>query len=411
MKTTPLRLLFVSTAFPRTSETFVTDQVIGLHRLGHHVDVFTTGPGSLDDPSLQDKLSQAVGHLLLPPGTPAKPELAWLSQRRMPNFLHPRTWANLVRVGTTPHFYSLRYPLKRGAALLDRPVYDAVVCHFGPAGCMMQQMRDIGLIRAPLVTIFHGYDITNYLERVPADFYDDLFARGDLFLPISDRWRRRLKELGCPVDRTQLQRLGTNLDTFVHDYRLPDPGAPLRLMSVARLVEKKGIEFAIRAVALLKAEGVPVSYDIIGDGPLRGELENLVRKLGLEDMVTFLGARSHDEVASIMRDHHILMVPSVTDAQGGMEGIPVAIMEAMAAGLLVVGSVHSGIPEIVHHGENGLLAAERDEEGLARELARIAADLPEWRRLVGAARDTVHQEYNLKTQNQRLADILAGLTP
>ena len=80
---------------------------------------------------------------------------------------------------------------------------------------MMQKMKDIGLIDAPIVTIFHGYDITNYLERVRGDFYDNLFSRGDLFLPISDRWRRRLKDLGCPADRTRLQRLGTDLDTFV----------------------------------------------------------------------------------------------------------------------------------------------------------------------------------------------------
>lgn len=404
-----MRLLFVSTAFPKTSETFVTDQILGLAEQGHTIDVFTTGPGSIEDPPLQEALGAAVGELLLPPGTPAKDDLAWLRPRRWPRGWHPRAWARALRVACHPGFRRRRYPLKRGLALLDRPEYDAIVCHFGPAGVMMQQMKDIGLIDAPIVTIFHGYDVTNYLERVPANFYDDLFARGDLFLPISDRWRRRLAELGCPEERTRLQRLGTNLDTFQFARRRPADGEPLRIMSVARLVEKKGIEFGIRAMARLKAAGVPVVYDVIGDGPLRADLDRVVDETATADVVNFLGARSHDVVARLMAEHHVLLVPSVTDAQGGMEGIPVAIMEAMASGLLVVASRHSGIPEIVHHDENGLLAPERDDEALARNLGAALADPGRWDCYIEAARATVKAEYDLRTQNARLAEALSAL--
>jgi len=405
----PLRLLFATSAFPKTSETFVTDQIIGLHRLGHHIDVFTTNIGAIDDTGLRRELASSVGHLVLPPGTPADQSFDWLPQRRQPAWWRPRTWSRLFRVVTHPGFRRLRYPLKRGAALLDAPDYDAVVCHFGPAGVMIQQMRDIGLIRAPLVTIFHGYDLTNYLERVPDSYYDGLFTRGDLFLPVSDRWRNRLAELGCPVASTRLQRLGTDLDTFSHAVRVPEAGQPLRLMSVARLVEKKGVEFGIRAVARLAAAGVSATYDVVGDGPLRDGLENLVAELGLTDKVVFLGSRSHAEIATIMREHHALLVPSVTDAKGGMEGIPVVIMEAMATGLLVVASRHSGIPEIVRHQENGLLAEERDDAGLAECLSSIRHDEAQWRRMVLAAREMVHTEYDLRKQNARLAEILAEL--
>jgi colanic acid/amylovoran biosynthesis glycosyltransferase len=404
-----MRLLFVSTAFPKTSETFVTDQILGLADLGHTIDVFTTGPGSIEDPPLQEALGAAVGELLLPPGTPPTDHLAWLRPRRRPRFWHPRAWARALRVAFHPGFRRRRYPLKRGLALLDRPEYDAVVCHFGPAGVMMQQMKDIGLITAPIATIFHGYDVTNYLERVPANFYDDLFARGDLFLPISDRWRRRLAELGCPEERTRLQRLGTNLDTFRFERRRPAAGEPVRIMSVARLVEKKGVEFGIRAMARLKAAGAPVVYDVVGDGPLRGDLQRVVDETGTGDVVNFLGARSHDEVARLMAEHHVLLVPSVTDAQGGMEGIPVAIMEAMASGLLVVASEHSGIPEIVHHDRNGLLAPEKDDATLARNLQAALADPVRWDELVATAHGTVKAEYDLRTRNARLAEALSAL--
>ncbi len=110
-----------------------------------------------------------------------------------------------------------------------------------------------------------------------------------------------------------------------------------------------------------------------------------------------------------MREHNVLLVPSVTDSQGGMEGIPVVIMEAMATGLLVVASRHSGIPEIVRHGENGLLAEERNHAELADHLANILHDESRWQRLVLAARDTVHNEYDLQQQNNHLAKILAEL--
>ncbi len=407
--TRPLRLLFVAPGFPKISETFVTDQVIGLSRMGHHVDVFTTNPGSLNDPGLRQELAGAMGHLHLPPGTKLDPELSWLPQRRQPTWWHPRTKLNILQVLVNRQFWSLRYPLRQGAALLGQPAYDAIVCHFGPAGVMLQAMRDIGLIKAPMVTIFHGYDITNCLGQVPDTYYNNLFARGDMFLPISDRWYNRLLELGCPEERTQVQRLGTDLQTFAHAMRTAEPGQPLQLLSVARLVEKKGIEYGIKAVARLNGQGIDTVYNIVGDGPLRSELEALAGKLGISQNVNFLGARAHAEIATLMTENNILLVPSVTDARGGMEGIPVVIMEAMATGLLVVASRHSGIPEIVHHEKNGLLAAERDDEGLASCLASVHRDQQRWQDLVNAAHGTVHTNYDLHRQNAALAEILSQL--
>jgi colanic acid/amylovoran biosynthesis glycosyltransferase len=409
--TKSLRLLYSAPVFPKVSETFVTDQIIGLHRLGHRIDVFTQNTSQIEDSGLRRELAASIGNLYLPPGTPQKRIPAWLPARRMPSWVKPTTWMKLARVATNPGFHRHRYPLKRGAALLQAPDYDVIVCHFGPAGVALQQMRDIGLLRAPLVTVFHGYDVSNFMERVSKEYYDRLFARGDLFLPISRLWSERLAELGCPVERTRVQRLGTDLNTFTHEVRFPGPGQGLRLLSVARLVEKKGIEFGIRAVADLVGRGMKVQYDIVGDGPLRESLEALSRDLGLSDAVHFLGSRPHAEITSLMQDHHVLMVPSVTDSSGGKEGIPVVIMEAMATGLLVVATRHSGIPEIVGHGETGLLAEERNPAELAEHLNAILNDQDRWISLVHAAKKMVHANYDLRRQNERLAGILEGLQP
>jgi len=147
----------------------------------------------------------------------------------------------------------------------------------------------------------------------------------------------------------------------------------------------------------------------VGDGPMHSELEALVQELGLDDNVKFLGAQPHAKIATLMEQHNILLVPSVTDAQGCMEGIPVVIMEAMATGLLVVASRHSGIPEIVHHEENGLLVTERDDAELAAKIIAIRNNEDLWKSLVHSAHETINNEYNLQKQNQVLATILADL--
>ncbi len=406
----PLRILYSAPVFPKTSETFVTDQILGLAHMGHRIDVFAPKMGQISDAGLRAGLRQAVGRIMVPPGTTTRGDEAWLQARSAPAWTRPDTWRSLARVLTSPGFRRQRFPLRRGAALLDAPPYDAVVCHFGPAGVALQQFREVGLLRAPLVTIFHGYDITNYLTRVPPEFYDQLFAHGDLFLPISDRWLQRLGELGCPPERTQRHRLGTDLSTFTHAVRQPAAGEPVRILSVARLVQKKGIEFGIRAVAILTAQGIPVVYDIVGDGPLRADLEELTADLNLGDQVNFHGARAHAEVAALMRERHILLVPSVTDDEGGMEGIPVVIMEAMATGLLVIASRHSGIPEIVRDQVTGALIAEKDSAGIAQAVQALSRDLAGWSEILGRAQALVRADYDLARQNQGLVTMLLNLS-
>src|SRR5207253_10169038 len=132
----------------------------------------------------------------------------------------------------------------------------------------------------------------------------------------------------------------------------------------ARLVPKKGIEYAIRAVAKvvpqLAADGRRVQYQIVGDGQLRDSLVQLTEQLGLDQSVTFLGWKTHAEVAALIAEADALLAPSITADDGDKEGNPVSIMEALAVGRPVFSTFHSAIPEIVRDGVNGFLVAERD---------------------------------------------------
>src|SRR5690606_36833907 len=112
-----------------------------------------------------------------------------------------------------------------------------------------------------------------------------------------------------------------------------------------RLVEKKGVEYAIRAVAAM-SESVPTEYTIAGDGPLRSELQDLAHSLGASHRVRFTGWADQDEVRSALRASHIAVIPSVRATNGDEEGLPVFLMEAMANGLAIVSTAQSGIPEL-----------------------------------------------------------------
>jgi len=279
--------------------------------------------------------------------------------------------------------------------------YDVAHAHFAPNGIHAAALREAGLHAGKVVTTFHDYGLTTYLRKWGPHVYDQLFATGDLFLAISHYARERMIGLGCPPAKVRVHRMGVDCTRFAERPERTDDG-PARILSVGRLVEKKGIEFALRAVAELKRRGVACDYRVVGDGPLRAELNALVSELDVRDRVQLLGGQTQDRVAELLRETDIFLAPSVTAANGDEEGIPVVLMEALATGLPVVTSRHGAIPELVEHDKCGLLADERDVETLAEHLATLIAD-PGCQRTMGqAGRARVEQEFNLARLNAEL---------
>jgi colanic acid/amylovoran biosynthesis glycosyltransferase len=244
--------------------------------------------------------------------------------------------------------------------------------------------------------------MSSCLDRNPA-LYNHLFEHGDIFMPVSDYWRHRLIAHGCDPDRIIVHRMGIDPARFPFSSNRLAPGDPITVLTVGRLIEKKGIEFGLRAVARLAAHGIPLRYNIVGGGPLRSELEMLVMTLGIADRVSFHGACTHDDVVRHMQQSDVLLAPSVTDEQGEQEGIPVTIMEAMATGIPVVSSFHSGISELVEDGVSGLLLPERDVNGIATAMAMLITKPEQARTLALAARGRVMADYNIETLNRQLA--------
>lgn len=326
--------------------------------------------------------------------------------RRLDGFTHHVVAASLENLDVFP-LASVQAPVPEATvwpAVRDLGV-DGVVCHFGPQ-CTMG-MPIAMMLGVPIVTVFHGYDISRLLQdRVWVERYRACFEAGMRALCISDAGRRKLLDIGCPPTQVDVIRLG--VDTRRFTFKPPSsrwPASwtddrPLRLLSVARLVPKKGMHVALAASALLDAAGRPHHLRIVGDGPERAALEAQAESLGLRH-VTWMGAVPRDVTAEAFAWADLYVQPSVTAESGDEEGIPVSLMEAMAAGLPVVSTRHSGIPELVIDGHTGVLTDEGDIEGLAHAIAALAVEPERAEALARAGRQWVEEEFDQRRQVAR----------
>jgi colanic acid/amylovoran biosynthesis glycosyltransferase len=308
---------------------------------------------------------------------------------------------NVLRYGRRAA--SLRLFFEAIPCLTHAP-FDVVHCHFGPNGIRAAALREIGaILTRALITSFYGYDVSEFIRR--RNPYSKLFRHGELFLPLGETMRSRLIAIGCPEERILVHRLGVAPDTFPAS-QLRGRAGPVRIVSVSRLVEKKGIEYGIRAIArLVEAGARELQYTIVGEGPLRPALEESIRSFRLQETVLLAGWRDRAAVRQYLADADIMLAPSLTSASGDEEGTPTAILEAMASGLPVVSTFHAGIPELVEDGVSGLLVGERDFTAMATALSRLV-QYPALRRSMGAAgRAFVSERHDIERLNDRLLEI------
>jgi colanic acid/amylovoran biosynthesis glycosyltransferase len=199
--------------------------------------------------------------------------------------------------------------------------------------------------------------------------------------------------------------MGINLRMFTYVREKPPNDGTWKLLTVARLTEKKGIIYAIQAVAEL-GPAYNLSYTIVGDGELRDSLEASARDLKLQGKINFTGVVSHSGVGRLLQEADVLVHPSVTAADGDQEGMPTTIKEAMARGVPVVSTTHGGITELITDGVNGLLAPERDSRALAECIRKLFESPALVERIRNQARRTVEERYDVTALNARLCEII-----
>lgn len=282
-----------------------------------------------------------------------------------------------------------------------------VHAHFGPDGVLALPLaKKLGV---PLVVTFHGFDATMKDEFVHNSFYSHrryirerniLQRDGAMFIAVSNFIKSKMLEQGYPEEKIVQHYIGIDLNQYIPDMTFKRE--PIVLF-VGRLVEKKGLEYLIKAMSKIQLMMPDVGLVVIGDGPLKENLQRLAESSLIK--YQFLGTQSPTEVRTWMNRARVFSVPSITAQSGDSEGFGMVFAEANAMGLPVVSFASGGIPEAVVHNETGLLAEEKDWQGLASYIQRLLTDDEEWLRLSVAGKDRVKRLFDLKKQTRVLEEL------
>ena len=256
-----------------------------------------------------------------------------------------------------------------------------------------EALRALPLLRAfpgARIVSFHGADLSH--EFTPAD-YAKLWPQADLFLCRSESLRRDLLVKGCPADRIRLNFTGVPLPENALP-RVAPVGRPVRLLQVCRFIDKKGLDVTIHAARRLLDQGVPMQLVLAGAGPAEANLRQLTEQLGLIDEVRFAGFTSGEALAQLYRESDLFLHPSRETSRGDREGIPNSILEAMAHALPVISTQHSGIPEAITHGVNGLLLEAAKPDLLASAILSLLRDQSLFGRISAGARHRIETSFS-----------------
>lgn len=290
---------------------------------------------------------------------------------------------------------------------MARAGVDLIHAHFGYQGCRC--LRAQRQTQLPLITTFYGADATSF-ARDPAwqRRYLRLFERGALFLAEGSAMRRQLLSLGCPQERLLVHHLG--VDTTRIQCTPRQPTTTPQILMCGSFREKKGFDDGLHAIGRalegLGAAAAGVRVVLIGDGPQRPQIESAIRASGLVGRVELPGVLPYIDLINVLHQSHLMIVPSRTASDGDTEGgAPVILLDAQAAGVPIVATRHADIPEYVADGVSGLLAEERDIDGLACHIGALLREPERWAPMGMAGRQHVVDGYDAVRQCSRLEEI------
>lgn len=380
-----MNVLYYLNKFPVLSQSFVLSEIVELERRGHDVAVFALNDSEEDVTrhSFED-LDIRVRYA----DTPDYGNILDTIDRRLLEMSLPANLSrepDLRRLGIHAH---LALQCLDFTSTLESDI-DIVHGHF--ANHAKFPARYVANYReVPLTLTAHAFEIFASDQRGQAA---NVLQTADRVVTPSKYNREFLRdalEVTRPIDVVYAT---VDIDQF-------SPTAaerPYRLLTVARLVEKKGYEYGLRAVAGLVDEFPDLEYHIVGKGPLEQELRELIDDLSLDEHVTMLGHVTDDRLERELDEAAVFLLPCVVAEDGDRDVIPVSLKEAMAMETACISTTVAGVPELIADGENGVLVPQRDSEALERSIRRLL-ESPETRwELAEAGRRTVENTFTIET--------------
>ena len=297
--------------------------------------------------------------------------------------------------------------------IIKKETPDILHCHYLPdARFFLDLKRATGL---PLVVSAYGYDVSEFHRRLwgyGRMYLNPLLRLADAFIAMSPDMKNDLITLGCSPERVRVHYYGVETSLFHHPSRSYDSKEQLTVLVVAGLDEYKGHIWLLKAVETLMQRGrKDFVVRFVGHGVLEDELKRFVRTHGLDSVVQFAGFVSRDN-GGIVREFQnadVFVMPSVTERSGLKEGIPGALVEAMASGLPCIATEHAGIPYVLTDEREGLLVPERDGPAIATNLERLFDDNNLRRTLGQASSARALREFDYKNQIRHLEAIYMSI--
>lgn len=271
--------------------------------------------------------------------------------------------------------------------------------HFGSSALPASRIaRALGI---PLVVTYHGMDIT-VAARTEAekDRRRRAFAAADRVIAVSEFIATAVRAAGCPPEKLTVHYIGVDTARFTP---ATAPRADSEVLFVGRLVEKKGVIHLIRALVEARKTHGTATLTVAGDGPLREGLAKEAAQAGIP--ATWLGVQTPEQVRGLMQRASVLCGPSIADARGNAEGLPITFLEAQACGLPVIASTSGGTGEGIVHGSTGFLFEPGNEASLAGHLRTLLGDRAMRERMGVAARAMIEDRFDLVRQTARLESL------
>ncbi len=257
----------------------------------------------------------------------------------------------------------------------------------------------------PVVVSFHGADVLVDLDKPRYRAATrEMLATARLVLVRSASLARAVTDLGCAEEKIRIHRTGIPLGEIPFQERSWPNDGVWRFLQAGRLIEKKGLTTSLRAFAVFQEKHPRASFTIAGEGPMLGELQALARELGVEEGVQFPGFLSQAELRAEFAQAHVFLHPSAVGRDGNQEGVPNAMLEAMASGLPVFATRHGGIPEAIEDSVSGVLVEERDPLALADALLDWTSRPDALTNLARRGAEAVAEKFEQRKQARALED-------
>lgn len=391
--------------FPSVSEQFIFNQIGALIDAGHNVRILASGVADQPDYGgvvAKYRLMERVRFANVPKsswrrfitGVVKILKLLFIETKKTKQALNVDRYRTAASRLKTVFYLDL---LRRDSAI------EILHCHFGPMGLTGLFLKEVGLAERLAVT-FHGSDINSYPLRHGGRVYHALWDNSDIFTANTTFTAGRMSDYGCKLSSIHVLPVGLETASFPVRNYVSDPKRFV-LLFVGRMVEKKGLVYLIDALASLHQSVQGLECKIVGDGPLRSSLETYARQRNVHSVTQFLGAMPGHEVRDLYQTCDVFVLPSVTAANGDMEGQGLVLQEAQASGCPVISTLHNGIPDGVVDGETGLLVPEKDSAALANAILQFATRRELITKMGLSAATFARSRYDIAQLNEQLLSV------